>query len=47
MMKDCLHHIIILLWPAQSPDLSLIEHVWDYLGQQVGQPANLVELEAH
>ena len=22
-------------WPAQSPDLSLIEHVWNYFGRQV------------
>ena len=24
-------------WPARSPDLSPVEHVWDILGQRVGQ----------
>ncbi|GFX18164.1 HTH_Tnp_Tc3_2 domain-containing protein [Trichonephila clavipes] len=34
-----------LTWPARSPDLSPIEHIWDYLGWQVGHPTNLSELE--
>ncbi|GFW32492.1 transposable element Tcb1 transposase [Trichonephila clavipes] len=29
-----------------SPDLSPIEHIWDYLGWRVGHPTSLNELEA-
>ncbi|GFV54588.1 transposable element Tcb2 transposase [Trichonephila clavipes] len=35
-----------LPWPARSPDLSPIEHIWDYLGQRVGHPTSLNELGA-
>ena len=28
-------HINTLDWPAKSPDLSPIEHLWDYLGRTV------------
>ncbi|GFV55940.1 transposable element Tcb2 transposase [Trichonephila clavipes] len=33
-------------WPARSPDLSPIEHIWDHLGWRVGHPTSLNELEA-
>ncbi|GFV55136.1 transposable element Tcb1 transposase [Trichonephila clavipes] len=33
-------------WPAISPDLSPIEHIWDHLGRRCGHPTSLNELEA-
>lgn len=48
---DFLHQeaITTLPWPARSPDLNPIEHVWDFLGTQVRQRVppvqNLHELE--
>ncbi|GFY05397.1 transposable element Tcb1 transposase [Trichonephila clavipes] len=35
-----------LPWPARSPGLSPIEHIWDRLGRRVGHPTSLNELEA-
>ncbi|GFV40648.1 transposable element Tcb2 transposase [Trichonephila clavipes] len=31
--QDCHRTVTPLLWPARSPDLSPIEHIWDHLGQ--------------
>ncbi|GFU68813.1 hypothetical protein TNCV_2784001 [Trichonephila clavipes] len=33
-----------LPWPARSPDLSPIEHLWDHVGWRVGDPTSLNEL---
>ncbi|GFV43103.1 transposable element Tcb2 transposase [Trichonephila clavipes] len=44
--QDCLRTVAILPWPAQSSDLSPIEHIWDHLGRRVGHPTSLNELEA-
>jgi hypothetical protein len=30
-----IHNVNVLQWPAKSPDLSPIEHLWDHLGHQV------------
>ncbi|GFV21832.1 uncharacterized protein TNCV_4525191 [Trichonephila clavipes] len=43
---DCLCTVTTLTWLARSPDLSLIEYIWDHLGRRVGHPTSLNELEA-
>ncbi|GFX19008.1 transposable element Tcb2 transposase [Trichonephila clavipes] len=44
--QDCLRTVTTLRWPARSPNLSPIEHIWDHLGRRVGHPTSLNELEA-
>ncbi|GFV73443.1 transposable element Tcb2 transposase [Trichonephila clavipes] len=44
--QDYLRTVTTLPGPAQSPDLYLIEHIWDNLGRRVGHPTSLNELEA-
>ncbi|GFV95137.1 transposable element Tcb2 transposase [Trichonephila clavipes] len=44
--QDCLCFVTTLLWPALSPNLSPIEHIFDHLGRRVGHSTSLNELEA-
>ncbi|GFW91169.1 transposable element Tcb2 transposase [Trichonephila clavipes] len=40
-----LHHFQILAWPAPSPDLSPLEHVWDQLKWQMPSCHSVHDLE--
>ncbi|GFV73986.1 transposable element Tcb1 transposase [Trichonephila clavipes] len=44
--QDCLITLNTLLWPARSPDLSPVEHIWDHLGWRDWHRSSLNELEA-
>ncbi|GFY26619.1 transposable element Tc1 transposase [Trichonephila clavipes] len=43
--QDFLHHFQTLPWPARSPDLSPVEHVWDQLKRQVPSCHSVHDLE--
>ncbi|GFV97927.1 transposable element Tcb1 transposase [Trichonephila clavipes] len=43
--EGCHKTVTTLPWPARSPDLSPIEHIWGHLGWRVGHPTSLNELE--
>ncbi|GFV93512.1 transposable element Tcb1 transposase [Trichonephila clavipes] len=44
--QDCLCTVTTLPWPARSPDLFSVEHIWDHLGRRVEHPTSLNEVEA-
>ncbi|GFS65977.1 transposable element Tcb1 transposase [Trichonephila clavipes] len=41
---NCLTAYQALLWPARSPDLSVIEHVWNMMGRRLHLPGNADDL---
>ncbi|GFX30488.1 transposable element Tcb2 transposase [Trichonephila clavipes] len=43
--QDFLRHFQTLPWPARSPDLSLVEHVWDQLKRQIPSCHSAHDLE--
>ncbi|GFU83338.1 transposable element Tc1 transposase [Trichonephila clavipes] len=43
--QDFLHHFQTLPWPALSPDLSPVEHMWDQLKQQMPSCHSVHDLE--
>ena len=38
------NNVSVLPWPAVSPDMNPIEHIWDYLGRKVRARGNLHNL---
>ncbi|GFT82750.1 transposable element Tcb2 transposase [Trichonephila clavipes] len=46
LSQDCLRTVSTLPWPAQSPDLSPIEPIWNHLGRRLGHSTSLNEIEA-
>ncbi|GFX43519.1 transposable element Tcb2 transposase [Trichonephila clavipes] len=43
--QDFLRHFQTLPWPARSPNLSLVEHVWDQLKRQMPSCHSVHDLE--
>ncbi|GFU00327.1 transposable element Tcb2 transposase [Trichonephila clavipes] len=43
--QDFLRHFQTLPWPARSPDLSPVEHVWDQLKRQMSSCHSVHDLE--
>ncbi|GFV82483.1 transposable element Tc1 transposase [Trichonephila clavipes] len=43
--QDFLRHFQTLAWPARSPDLSPVEHVWDQLKRQIPSCHSVHDLE--
>ncbi|GFX38337.1 transposable element Tcb2 transposase [Trichonephila clavipes] len=43
--QDFLRHFQTLAWPARSPDLSPVEHVWDQLKRQMPSCHSVYDLE--
>ncbi|GFV35554.1 transposable element Tc1 transposase [Trichonephila clavipes] len=43
--QDFLRHFQILPWPARSPDLSPVKHVWDPLKRQMPSRHSVYDLE--
>ncbi|GFX68963.1 transposable element Tcb1 transposase [Trichonephila clavipes] len=46
LSQQCLQGYDVLPWPARSPDLSPIDHVWDALGRQLQPSRDTGELTA-
>ena len=38
------NNVNVLPWPAVSPDMNLIEYIWDYLGRKVRARRNVHHL---
>ncbi|GFY30903.1 DDE_3 domain-containing protein [Trichonephila clavipes] len=43
--QDFLRHFQTLLWPARSPNLSPVDHVWDQLKRQMPSSHSVHDLE--